>query len=74
MECIIIDDRIRHGKPIIRGTRIAVEEILGALSGGMSYEDLESEYGIKKADIIAAINYAMGIIKGEEVRMIEVME
>ena len=28
---IVIDDRIRHGKPIINGTRINVYEVLKAL-------------------------------------------
>ncbi|MBE9595163.1 MAG: DUF433 domain-containing protein, partial [Proteobacteria bacterium] len=42
---IVIDDRIRHGKPIIKGTRITVDEVLGALIGGMNYGEIESEYG-----------------------------
>ncbi|HID20053.1 MAG TPA: DUF433 domain-containing protein [Methanophagales archaeon] len=29
---IVIDDRIRHGKPIITGTRIKVDAVLEALS------------------------------------------
>ena len=34
---IVIDDRIRPGKPFIKGTRIAVDAVLGALIGGMNY-------------------------------------
>jgi uncharacterized protein (DUF433 family) len=40
---IVIDDRIRHGKPIINGIRITVDEVLGALIGGMTYDEIESE-------------------------------
>jgi uncharacterized protein (DUF433 family) len=40
---IVIDDKIRHGKPIIKGTRITVDEVLGALIGGMTYDEVESE-------------------------------
>ena len=36
---IVIDNKIRHGKPIIKGTRITVDEVLGALVGGMTYEE-----------------------------------
>ena len=68
MKKIIIDNRIRHGKPIIKGTRIAVDEVLGALIGGMNYEEVEKEYGIKKEDILAAIEYSASFISGEEVR------
>jgi uncharacterized protein (DUF433 family) len=49
MERIVIDKRIRHGKP--------VDVILGSLAGGMSYEEICKEYGIKKEDILAAIEY-----------------
>jgi len=43
---IVINDKIRHGKPIIKGTRITVDEVLGALIGGMNYEEIEREYGV----------------------------
>ena len=34
MERIVIDKDIRHGKPVIRGTRVPIDIILGALAGG----------------------------------------
>ena len=40
---VVIDDRIRHGKPIIKGTRITVDEVLGVLIGGMNYDEIERE-------------------------------
>jgi uncharacterized protein (DUF433 family) len=54
---VVIDDRIRHGKTIIKGTRITVDEVLGALIGGMNYDEIETEYGIEKEDILGAIEY-----------------
>ncbi|MEK6952523.1 MAG: DUF433 domain-containing protein [Nanoarchaeota archaeon] len=68
MERIIIDPKIRHGKPIIKGTRVPVDVILGSLIGGMKYEEIEEEYGVKKEDIIAAIEYAARFVMGEEIR------
>ncbi len=65
---VVIDDRIRHGKPIIKGTRITVDEVLGALIGGMNYEEIESEYGIEKGDILAVIEYTASFVRGEEIR------
>ncbi len=63
---IVIDGKIMHGKAVIRGTRIPVDVILGGLAGGMTYEDIEKEYGITKEDILAAIGYATEIIAEEK--------
>ena len=71
MQRVIIDEKIRHGKPIIKGTRITVDEVLGALIGGMAYEEIGKEYGIKKEDIIATIEYAASLVKGEEIRTLK---
>jgi uncharacterized protein (DUF433 family) len=64
---IVIDDRIRHGKPIVKGTRITVDEVLGALIGGMNYDEIEREYGIEKEDILAVIAYSASFVRGEEI-------
>jgi uncharacterized protein (DUF433 family) len=52
MNQIVIDENIRFGKPVIYGTRITVEEVLGALAGGMTFEGIEEEYGVQKEGII----------------------
>ncbi|MBT9151208.1 MAG: hypothetical protein DDT40_01396 [candidate division WS2 bacterium] len=65
---IVVDGRIRHGKPTIRGTRITVDEVMGALIGGMNYDEIEKEYGIKRGDILAVLEYTASFIRGEEVR------
>lgn len=66
-ERIIIDPEIRHGKPIIKGTRVPVEVVLGSLAGGMEMQQIATEYGIKKEDVQAAIEYATKIIAKEEI-------
>jgi len=69
---IVIDEKIMHGKPVIRGTRVPVEVILGSLAGGMTYEEVEKEYGVTREDILAAIEYARRIISEERVRPLKV--
>ncbi|MCW3133251.1 MAG: DUF433 domain-containing protein [Methanophagales archaeon] len=64
---IIIDPEIRHGKPVIRDTRVPVEIILGSLAGGMEMEEIAKEYGIGKIDVLAAIEYAAKIVAKEEI-------
>ena len=68
---IIIDPKIMHGKPVIKGTRVPVDVILGSLIGGMTYEEIEREYGVGKLDIIAAIKYAARFVMGEEIHSLK---
>ena len=72
MERIVINPKIMHGKPVIKGTRVPVDVILGSLVGGMGYEEIEKEYGVKRADIIAAIEYAAKFVMGEEVKPLKI--
>ena len=67
MKKIIIDSNIRHGKPTIEGTRITVEDVLGMLENGMSYEEIQQEYDLTKEDILLVIRYVASMIKGEEI-------
>lgn len=64
---IIINEKVRHGRPIIAGTRITVDDVLGWLESGLTYEEIEEEYGITKEDILAVIRYASSFIRGEEI-------
>ena len=52
---IVIDSKVRHGKPIIKGTRVSIDVILGSLAGGMSLDEVAEEYGITRDDVLAAI-------------------
>ena len=54
---IVIDKNIMAGKPVIRGTRLTVQFILGLFSKGMSYFDILTEYpGLKLEDIEACFS------------------
>lgn len=70
MTKIITDEKIRHGKPIIAGTRITVDEVMIMLENGMTYEEIEKEYGLKKEDVISVIKYASSLIHGEAVHKV----
>lgn len=69
---IIVDEKKRFGKPIIKGTRITVDEVLGALAGGMTYEEIKQEYGINRDGILAALKYATEIVSEEQVGLVKV--
>jgi uncharacterized protein (DUF433 family) len=55
---IVIDPRIQHGKPVIRGTRVPVARIVDSLAGGMSLEEIAREYGLSDGDIRAALEFS----------------
>jgi uncharacterized protein (DUF433 family) len=56
---ISIDPNIRFGKPCIKGTRIAVSDILQWLASGMSEEEILADFPqLKKEHIRAALAFA----------------
>jgi len=65
---IIIDPKILVGKPIIRGTRIAVEFVVDLLAEGWSHQQILSNYPhLTAEDIIACLRYAGAMMKQERV-------
>jgi uncharacterized protein (DUF433 family) len=55
-ERIVVDPKILAGKPVIRGTRLAVEFILELMAAGQSENDVLSNYpGLRREDILACI-------------------
>ena len=56
---ISIDPNIRFGKPCIKGTRIAVMDILQWLASGMSMEEILTDFpALQRVHILAALAYA----------------
>jgi uncharacterized protein (DUF433 family) len=58
-ERIVIDPEILAGKPVVRGTRLAVEFILELLAAGQSEAAILANYpGLARDDILACLAYA----------------
>ena len=56
---IVVDPKVMVGKPVIRGTRISVEQILRLLAKGLTFEEILKDYPhLTKEDIVAALIYA----------------
>ncbi len=55
---ITVDDKVRFGKPVITGTRVPVELVVGKLAGGMRIEEVMLEYHLEREDVLAARAYA----------------
>ena len=55
---IIVDPKICHGKPTVRGTRTPVAVILGHLAGGDSFQTVQEQYDLTAEDVRACIALA----------------
>ena len=65
---IVVDPKVRFGKPVIQGTRVPVELVVAKLAGGMPEQEVAREYEITLEDIRAALSYAAEVLAAEEVR------
>lgn len=65
---IVIDQEILTGKPVIKGTRLAVEFIIDLLAQGWSEEEILRNYpGLSIEDIQACLAYAGAMLRAEKV-------
>jgi uncharacterized protein (DUF433 family) len=56
---IVVDPEIRSGKPRIKGTRITVYDILEYLAGGMSEDEILTDFpDLTRDDIRASLAFA----------------
>ena len=65
---IEINPAVCHGKPVVRGTRVMVSQVLGALAGGDSIEDVLMDYpSISPEDLSAVFAFAGTLASFEDV-------
>jgi uncharacterized protein (DUF433 family) len=68
MDRIEVNSAVCGGKPVIRGTRILVRNILGMVAGGYTVDRiLESYPELSREDIVAALEYAAQVVDEEQV-------
>jgi uncharacterized protein (DUF433 family) len=60
---ISIDPDVCNGRPVVRGTRIAVQTVLEFLAAGDSIEEVLEEYpSLTRADVQACLDYASRVM------------
>jgi len=68
MDRIEVNPAICSGKPVVRGTRILVRNILGMIAGGYTMDRvLESYPELTREDVNAALEYAARVVDEEQV-------
>ena len=65
---ITVEADVLAGKPVIRGTRLSVEFVIGLMADGWSEADILENYpGITHDDILACLAYARDTLSSEKV-------
>lgn len=65
---ITFDPQVLAGKPVIRGTRIAVEFVIGLMADGWSEADIRANYpGFAHEDILACLSFARETLSSAKV-------
>ena len=65
---ITVDPAVLVGKPVVRGTRLSVELIMGLLAAGWPHADIQRSYpGLTEEDILACLDYARELVASERV-------
>jgi uncharacterized protein (DUF433 family) len=65
---IELDPEVLLGKPVVRGTRLAVEFVLDMVASGVTEQEILSNYPrLTHEDILACVAYAAEVLKSERV-------
>ncbi|GBD10230.1 hypothetical protein HRbin22_02497 [Candidatus Thermoflexus japonica] len=68
LERITFDKDVLCGKPVIRGLRISVEQILELLAKGATWQEILEDYPeLEPDDLRAALLYAHHLVAGEKI-------
>jgi uncharacterized protein (DUF433 family) len=67
-ERIVADPAVLAGKPVVRGTRLSVEFLIGLMAEGWSEADILASYpGLTAKDVRACLAYARDLLQLERV-------
>ncbi|MFG0275272.1 MAG: DUF433 domain-containing protein [Phycisphaerales bacterium] len=65
---IVTDPKILAGKPIVKGTRLAVEHVIALLASGWTIEQVVAEHaGLTKEHVLACLAYASDRLSDDRV-------
>jgi uncharacterized protein (DUF433 family) len=68
MSRIVLDPSILAGKPVIRGTRLSVDFIIGLMADGWAEADILKNYpGVSHDDVAACLAYARDMLRSEKI-------
>lgn len=66
---ITVQKNVCFGKPVIKGTRVPVDVIMGKIAGGMTIEEIMAEYDLTVEQVRAVLRYAAYLVAEEELSL-----
>ena len=58
-EKIVFDPAVCHGKPVVRGTRVLVANVVGAVAAGETLPEILRDYpSLTESDVRACLEFA----------------
>jgi uncharacterized protein (DUF433 family) len=71
MERIVVNPQVHFGKPIVKGTRITVQNVLELITEGLGFDQIIKDYypDLKKEDIQACLQYAIALVAAEDIHI-----
>lgn len=67
-ERIVVDKNVLVGKPVVRGTRLSVEFVVGLFAQGWTLQQVLENYpGLTPDDVHACFGYASDMLQSERI-------
>ncbi len=74
-ERISSDPKILAGKPVVKGTRLAVDFVIDLLANGWTQSEILQNYPrLSREDIHACLHYASALMRSERTSPLKVLE
>ena len=67
MKRIVVNPKVMVGKPVIKGTRVTVYEVVNRVAQGFTFKEIAEDLDITDDDVRAALMYAERILEGEDI-------
>jgi uncharacterized protein (DUF433 family) len=64
---VTVDPQVVHGRPVVAGTRVPVEVVVGELAGGSSFDEVMQDYHLSDEQVRAALGYAARMLSSTTV-------
>ncbi|MEK6752249.1 MAG: DUF433 domain-containing protein [Chloroflexota bacterium] len=71
MDRIIVNPQIHFGKPVVKGTRITVQNVLELVNENLTFDKIIQDYypDLKMEDIHACLQYAIALVAAEDIHI-----